>query len=100
RRVEQAVPREVRVKVEADEPAGQAVIDRERERGADICVDGRPVVLIEQVQQATRVVHESAAVWKIAEITGAGPPGRHHVLIGRPKSAGVGKTDDILYLDC
>ena len=98
-RVEQSVPREVRMEIEADEPAGQAVVDRERERRADIRVDGRLVVAIEQVQQAARVVHEPAAVRQIAEVTGARPSGRHHVLSGGTKSARVGETHDVPYLD-
>ena len=94
-RVEQPVPREFRVKVEADEPALQPVVDGKREGGTDVRIHGRLIVAIEEVQEAARVVGEPAAVRKIADEADARPAGRHHVLIGGAQPARIRQPHDI-----
>ena len=98
-RVEQAVPRELRMEGEADEPALQPVVDGERERRGDVGIHRRLIVAIEQVQEAARVVGEAAAVRQIADVADARPAGRRHVLIGRDAAARVGQAHDIADLD-
>ena len=58
--VEQAVLRELRMEIEADEAALEAVVDGERERRRDVGVDGRLLAAFEQIHIALASRWQSA----------------------------------------
>ena len=75
---------------EADEPALEPVIDREREDLPEVRVNLRRVVAVDDVQEAARVVGEAPAVRRIAHEADARPAAGVGVLIGRTHAAGLG----------
>jgi hypothetical protein len=98
-RVEQAVPRELRMKDERDEPAAQPVVDRARKSLRHVRIHLWLIFRIDQVQEAARVVGETAPVRKVPHVVHPRPAGRLHVLIGGPQPAGVGQARQFHDLD-
>jgi hypothetical protein len=98
-RVEQAVAHELGMKVETDEPALEPAVDRVREQGPDIQVDGRLVAAVEQVEKTARVVREAAPIGNVAHETHARPAGGVHVLVGWQQSARLREPHEVADLD-
>ena len=87
------------MKRKSDEAALEPVVDGEREHGADVRVHRRLVVAIDQIQEATGVVGEAAAVRKIADEADARPARRRDVLIDGAQSARLRQPHDVAHGD-
>jgi hypothetical protein len=98
-RVEEAVLRELGMEVEADEPALEAVVDRKWKCRRDVGVDRRLVVLVEEIQEAARVVREPTAVRELADEADARPSGGVHILSRRNRRARIRQARHIADLD-
>src|SRR2546425_924671 len=82
-RVEQAVLRKFGMKDESDETAFEPVVHAIGKSFRDVGVYLGPVVLINEVQKATGIVGQAAAVGKFSHVADPRPSSRRHVLIGR-----------------
>ncbi len=72
-RIEQAVLRELGMKLEADEAALQTAEAQVRNEIAKIQIERRIVLVIELIEEAARIIGESSTVRKIPHIARLGP---------------------------
>ena len=87
------------MKVETDEAALEPVVHAKRHLAVEVPVDRWRVVLVEEVQDAARVVHEASPVRQITHETDARVPGLPDILLSRTDITRVGQPGHLYNLN-